>query len=418
MKKLNERLGNLLEVLERPICNHCLGRLFSQLLINMKNEEKGKTIRNCIAMLIDGKFIDYSKIDPNNFFKYRFRENKEFDKIKKKPVRCWVCDNIFEEFENLLKITRKKLEKIEFNNFLVGSRISDKIIKKEECLWEIIGIEHVESIKSEINREFGKKLREIFKKRVNYKRPDVVIILDFEKKDVEIQINSLYIFGYYKKLARGIPQCKWGTPGKYRTSVQQIIAKPIMKATKGKDNSFHGYGREDIDARCLDWRPFVIEIMEPKKRNIKLREIQRQINKSKKVKVKGLKFSNKTTVVRVKTERGDKVYRALVKLDRPISRSDLKKLKKLVGVIEQQTPLRVLHRRADLVRKRKVKSVSYRFINKKTFELKVKTSAGLYIKELISGDKGRTRPSVSELLNRRAVCKELDVVKIEKPKDL
>lgn len=37
---------------------------------------------------------------------------------------------------------------------------------------------------------------------------------------------------------------------------------------------------------------------------------------------------------------------------------------------------------------------------------------GLYIKELISGDDGRTNPSVSSILNKNCICKELDVLKI------
>lgn len=34
---------------------------------------------------------------------------------------------------------------------------------------------------------------------------------------------------------------------------------------------------------------------------------------------------------------------------------------------------------------------------------------GLYIKELVSGDRGRTRPSFAEVLGREALCIELDV---------
>ncbi len=48
----------------------------------------------------------------------------------------------------------------------------------------------------------------------------------------------------------------------------------------------------------------------------------------------------------------------------------------------------------------------------------MKASSGLYIKELITGDNGRTKPSVSELLEIKAIPKDLDVLKIESPKDL
>ena len=92
----------------------------------------------------------------------------------------------------------------------------------------------------------------------------------------------------------------------------------------------------------------------------------------------------------------------------------MKKLKNLIGVIQQRTPERVAHRRADLIRKRVVKELKYKQINKKTIELTVKTTAGLYVKELVTGDKGRTKPSVSELLNVETTPKDLDVIKIEK----
>ncbi|MGB8890784.1 MAG: tRNA pseudouridine(54/55) synthase Pus10, partial [Methanoregula sp.] len=41
----------------------------------------------------------------------------------------------------------------------------------------------------------------------------------------------------------------------------------------------------------------------------------------------------------------------------------------------------------------------------------------LYIKELISGDKGRTTPSLAEILQQAAHVTSLDVVHVEGPKE-
>lgn len=125
-----------------------------------------------------------------------------------------------------------------------------------------------------------------------------------------------------------------------------------MKLAKGKDNKFHGAGREDIDARCLDWRPFVIEILKPIKRKIDFRKLIKEIGKTKKVQVKSLKYSDMIVVRKIKDFRGDKAYRILAKLGEPVKKSDLNKLKRIIGIIHQRTPERVSHRRADLVRKR------------------------------------------------------------------
>jgi tRNA pseudouridine synthase 10 len=409
-------IDNIVKVLDRRLCDHCLGRLFGNLLYGYRDDERGRMIRTTIAMMVDGKLIDYSKINKNNFYGFTFRQNKEFEKMKKE--KCWLCNNLFDNLDSMARKAENKLRKIDFNNFLVGSKIPEDILDKEEKLWEETGIEYVESIKTEINRELGKKLGFLFKKPTNFKTPDVVAVADFVNNKIDMQINSLYILGYYQKLSRGIPQCKWGTPGKYKTSVQEIIAKPLMRVTKGKSNSMHGSGREDVNARCLGWRPFVIEIIEPKKRFINLKQIQKEINKNKKVRVNKLKFSDRNTVVIIKSERGDKTYRLEVDFDKPVKKEELKKLKSLIGTISQQTPARVVHRRADLIRRRIVKELKYKRINSKKIELTVKTSAGLYVKELVSGDEGRTKPSLAELLNVKATPKKLDVIKIEAPKNL
>lgn len=402
-----------IKVLEKNLCDHCLGRLYSGLLTGMTNEERGIAIRKYVAMMIDAKKVDYSNMDLSNFHGFKFRCGLKPGKKQK----CWLCSNLFDDLEKMADKAIKKTKGLEFKTFLVGSRVSGDVLNREEKLWEITSIEFVESIKSEINRELGKMLEKILDKQVDFKKPDILIIADFVK-GIQIQINSLYVLGYYKKLKRGIPQSKWGTPGKYKTSVQEIVAKPFMEATKGKGNSFHGCGREDIDARCLDWRPFVIEIEEPRKREIGLRKMQIRINRGSKIKVKILRFCDKNVVRRIKTEGGDKTYRVTVKFSKSVQKKDLRKLKSLKGTISQRTPTRVAHRRADLIRKRTVREIKYRYINSKKIELKVRTSAGLYVKELVTGNNGRTIPSVSQVLGVEATPKDLDVIGIQRPKNI
>ncbi|HIQ49690.1 MAG TPA: tRNA pseudouridine(54/55) synthase Pus10 [Nanoarchaeota archaeon] len=409
--ELIERIKNLLQ---KPICDNCLGRVFAQMLSGMSNKERGRIIRDFAAFLIEAQELE--NFAQENFNEYNFRLTKKTS--SKKKLNCYFCGNIFEKLEKIAEKAIKKLEKIEFNTFLVGNRPSKEMLEKEEEMWKLAGMDYCEPLKAELNRELGKLISQKMKKTAELKKPEVVILFDWEKgkPKIEIQISSLFIFGYYQKLVRGIPQCKWGTPGKYKTSVEQIIAKPLLKATKGKDTKFHGMGREDIDARCLAWRAFVIEIIEPKKRKINLKEIAKQINASKKVKVKGLKLVEREMVRKVKEASPDKTYRVVVKFEKPVKKEELKKLRKLIGVINQQTPERVLHRRADKLRKREVKAIKWKYINSKTVELIIKCSAGLYVKELVSGDNGRTRPSVAEILGVPAKVVELDVIKIEKVK--
>jgi len=67
-------------------------------------------------------------------------------------------------------------------------------------------------------------------------------------------------------------------------------------------------------------------------------------------------------------------------------------------LIHQSTPVRVLHRRSNIVRKRYVLHVTPTFIDEHWFTLRLSTSAGTYVKEFVHGDLGRTVPSVQSLL--------------------
>jgi tRNA pseudouridine synthase 10 len=82
--------------------------------------------------------------------------------------------------------------------------------------------------------------------------------------------------------------------------------------------------------------------------------------------------------------------------------------------LHQNTPLRVLHRRTLMVRKRQIYSAKVvRHINAQTFVLDVIAAAGTYIKEFVHGDNGRTVPNVAQLLGCEADILQLDVAGID-----
>ena len=362
----------------RRLCFNCLGRQFAHISTGMTNRERG---------IIIGRLLGSDE-----------------------PDKCSVCNSLFKGLEKYANEAMRKTGGIEFHSFLVGSRLSSELMKTEESLWEEHGIEFVEPIKSEINRELGKLIHKKSRKKVDEKNPDILIMLDLQKGGIELIVKPLYFYGKYKKLVRGIPQTKWYM---YKVTVEDIIAKPFIKASAGSGHSMHAQGREDIDARCLDWRPFVIEINNPKSRRLDIKIIEKEINRSKKVVVSGMRKSDRAEVVKVKNRNTDKTYRALAIFEKAIDKKQIGiKMRTLVGKIRQQTPDRVLHRRTDKMRVKRVKSIKYKILGSKKMEIIIRGEAGLYIKELITGDNGRTRPSVSGALNNPAKVKELDVIKI------
>jgi len=182
--------------------------------------------------------------------------------------------------------------------------------------------------------------------------------------------------------------------------------------------SFHASGREDIDARMLgSGRPFVIEITRPKKRFLDLDRLEEEVNLSgkSKVEVANLKSADKDVVRRLKRgESTQKEYRVLIEFQHNVKVKDLDSLKEKLtnATIKQETPLRVLHRRADMTREKYIYEVTVKKLSPKKAEMKIRCQGGLYVKELVTGDEGRTIPSVSEILSNKAKPLKLDVLNV------
>jgi len=112
----------------------------------------------------------------------------------------------------------------------------------------------------------------------------------------------------------------------------------------------------------------------------------------------------------------EKLYKVIIRFNRNVSDEELKLIEdKLTNaVISQQTPLRVLHRRADRTREKHIYKAKIKRLAPDSAEMRIHCQGGLYIKELITGDEGRTKPCVTEIVNARAEPLELDVLRIVK----
>ncbi|OAG29803.1 tRNA pseudouridine synthase 10 [Nematocida sp. ERTm5] len=86
--------------------------------------------------------------------------------------------------------------------------------------------------------------------------------------------------------------------------------------------------------------------------------------------------------------------------------------------LNQRTPIRVLHRRANLVRNKIIHSCRIVIENTQEdqntmLQIEIKSSSGTYIKEFVNGDMGRTSPSLSEVVGEYCAVLELDVLSTE-----
>jgi tRNA pseudouridine synthase 10 len=204
----------------------------------------------------------------------------------------------------------------------------------------------------------------------------------------------------------------------YAESIEELIAGPILELTGGSAAKLHAAGREDIDVRMLGTgRPFIIEVKNPKRRFFDLGQLEKLINErfQNKIQVANLMFSSKNMVRKLKAqEKAEKVYQARVVFDRPVTDDELANLKAKLSncKIKQLTPNRVQHRRPQKLREKYIYETEVKRLAPDQIKMIIRCQGGLYVKEMITGDGGRTKPSVTELVGAKADCAELDVIEV------
>ncbi len=401
---LSDILGPAREILEAgPICDACLGGAFGRLGHGWSNGERGSALRVMLGMV----------------------------GVRGSAGRCWVCHDLFAEAGAWAARAREQVEGVEFSTYLFAVRPTLRWEEAEALLVDRFHLAHAEPQKHAWNRTVGKAFEVLVGHgTVDFEDPDVKLTIDLAAGSVEVSIASLFLYGRYRKLLRGIPQTHWpcrtcrgrgcevcgGTGKQYPESVEELVAAPFRRAAGASAALLHGAGREDIDARMLGpGRPFVLELCEPRTRTIDVAALEREANDAAggKVEVSGLRQTSRAWIRRVKETEAQKTYRAVVDFDAPVSPDELDAaLRSLVGQIAQRTPRRVAHRRADLVRTRRVHSSSGAMHGEREAQIEFRTDGGLYVKELVSGDEGRTEPSLAGRLQRSARVRELDVLDI------
>jgi Predicted pseudouridylate synthase len=204
-------------------------------------------------------------------------------------------------------------------------------------------------------------------------------------------------------------------------SIQEAVEGIFKEVFNAEEVIIHAAGREDVDARMLgSGRPLVVEVKAPKRRKVELNELRSSVMRSLANIPVVLHIDSQTTrssvaLIKEYSKRKRKIYRLTVFVDGELGEDDLRKIEEYFAnrEIVQRTPIRILKRKKDRERRRKVYSVKTHRISSRIFEALVYCDGGLYVKELVHCDEGRTKPCFSEILAKKTVPIELDVLYVE-----
>lgn len=235
--------------------------------------------------------------------------------------------------------------------------------------------------------------------------------------------ETIHIAGRYNKYLRNLSQSPWIDKDDVRIkhSVQELIEDGLKEFLKFDKSIFSSSGREDVDVRMLGkGRPFVFKLTNPwdssNYNQETMTKIQDYVNTRHrgKISIRDFQVVSKESVAKNLMDGQEskmKQYRALCCCSRPLSPEDIERINKTEDLyINQNTPIRVLHRRTLAIRRRKVQRMSIERVQvgefdsvkpenlDRLFALNLVTEAGTYIKEFVHGDFGRTEPCLYSIL--------------------
>jgi tRNA pseudouridine synthase 10 len=391
-------------VIKMGVCDHCLGRISG-----------GRR----------------SKSPPGN--QIRTEAYGRDSGLSEKIIQdfCPLCENLFEDVNNIVDRVFESLSGTQFSTMQFGIHLPKDLLQEEDRIRTKYGAPGSFPLKGAIVESIHHRIREQ-NRQVDFvkERPDVMVLVDGLTLRVDVDVRPIFLYGRYRKLSREIPQTRWpcrscrgraegcdscnGSGLQYAHSVQDIIGEPIRDALEADDTSFHGMGREDIDVRCLgSGRPFVLEIKKPRLREYQIDELVKMVNEngSNNVEIDELVWCKKSKINEVKQSRSDKSYTIRFRVSETGSEEEvIEAILSLSGqIIEQETPKRVSHRRADKIRKRKIVSIRDVKVEEEEVQMTLRCEAGTYVKELVHSDGGRTKPSVQSVIGADCEVIWLDV---------
>jgi len=193
---------------------------------------------------------------------------------------------------------------------------------------------------------------------------------------------------------------------------------------------FHSAGREDMDVRMLGaGRPLLLQLINPKNTlslcNEQSKELEEfvafaNINCDAMIGIRNMRIVDEKYQEWMKSIENtkNKMYRCLCWISDAMT--DQKALDDAMAangnygieyplVLQQWTPIRVLHRRSLSVRERKLFSIDIKWISEHWISVEIAAEAGTYIKEFCHGDRGRTVPNLASLLK----CKHANIIQLD-----
>jgi tRNA pseudouridine synthase 10 len=118
---------------------------------------------------------------------------------------CFVCAGAMDRTRRMAEVAVSRARRYQFRTFSVGVSFPDGVQEREDELRSNFKLKGNETIKTQAARLVASQVSSSSGKRVDKKRPDVTLLVDFGVGEVSVSSRPVFFYGRYTKPA-GVPQ--------------------------------------------------------------------------------------------------------------------------------------------------------------------------------------------------------------------
>ncbi len=399
-----------------PLCDNCLGRLFARLGRGLTNDARGRAIKTVILMNL---FTRYSASEKNRLIselrEFALRGGEPFkttlEKLTGEKIseeKCFICGSYIRDYFNeYSERSVRILEREGLRKFLIGVSVPNEIIGREESIAREFRIDSWESIKNELKREIGKRIRDKGYSP-DFEDPDIVIIIDIGTGAIVSTYPSALYLLRVAKLEKGY-RLRRASGSLENLLIDKLsVYEPsyIKLHLLARDSRNYIIREPGIYA--------VLEIHSPRRGKPPVEELRGVLKNLYPFKIEVISRVSKKDIYELSQRLTKIVYE--IKLT-PRGTIDLDRIEKIMSeskgtiYITQMTPSRFLDKLGERIRRGQVVIREYKYENG-FIRIIVQLDKHLFPEEFVSGDNGRTEPCLASILGIELEINEISILDI------